>query len=83
MTTTHITEVPYMQFDMGSGGLDTFSPLECDWTQDDALPNVWHTDCGTAYELPEGSPTAQEYWYCPNCGGMIYSIPREDEGETK
>lgn len=44
----------------------------CIWTYDDDIDfGGWNTSCGAAFILIEGSPSENDYHYCPMCGGKI------------
>jgi len=88
VTATHTTEVPHDKFEAGNYERhsmfgDEIAPLDCEWTQDNIFSHLWHTECGTEFELPEHTPGESKWWYCPSCGGLIYPVQTQfDEEES-
>ena len=49
---------------------------ECEWSKDDDdfEIDVWHSDCGVAWEFTEGGPKENHYIYCHGCGKRIKEV---------
>ena len=53
----------------------------CEWRLCDEEANVYDTTCRNPHILIEGSPTDNNYEYCPYCGKKIKIAPYQSKGE--
>lgn len=53
----------------------------CEWRLCDEEANVYDTTCRNPHILIEGSPTDNNYEYCPYCGKKIKIAPYQPKGE--
>ena len=53
----------------------------CEWRLCDEEANVYDTTCRNPHILIEGSPTDNNYEYCPYCGKKIKIAPYQMKGE--
>ena len=53
----------------------------CEWRLCDEEANVYDTTCRNPHILIEGSPTDNNYEYCPYCGKKIKVAPYQPKGE--
>lgn len=54
----------------------------CKWTQEDYDSSVWHTECGDAMSLNEGTPGDNFMRFCCYCGkpldGVAWTFTEDD-----
>ena len=44
----------------------------CVWQED--CESTWDTSCDTAFVMIDGTPTDNEYKFCPSCGKSIKEV---------
>ena len=52
---------------------------QCTWTESD--DGVWETDCGSTFEITNGTPAENRMSFCPYCGKSLFAICNEGRTE--
>ncbi len=54
--------------------------MRCEWHYEDG---IWITECGSEFQLNDGTPKENGMIFCHKCGKKIYDASRIKEGVEK
>lgn len=53
----------------------------CEWVPWGEDCSVYDTECGGAFTVTEGTPTENDFNFCPYCGGKLVEADDETEDD--